>query len=209
MPKASRDIVAERPGRGFYEQADALRTARELLGMTLVVPDPESGRRVAGRIVETEAYLGAPDKAAHAYGNRRTGRTEVLFGPGGHAYVFLIYGIYHQLNIVAGPAGVPYCVLVRGIEPLEGIDLMRLRRGPMKDENLTSGPGKLCIAFGIDKELYGADLVGGDRIFLEKGAAPPPEAIASGPRIGIDYAEEYAAKPWRFRIRGNPFVSRK
>jgi DNA-3-methyladenine glycosylase len=193
--------------REFYEREDTLKVARDLLGKVLVVPS-ENGERVAGRIVETEAYLGAPDKAAHAYRNRRTKRTEILFGPGGRAYVFFIYGMYYQLNIVAGREESPHCVLVRGIEPVEGIEMMRARRGPMKDTNLTSGPGKLCIAFGIDKTFYGADLVRGERIFIEAGEKPAEKEISEGPRIGIDYAAEFAAKPWRFWLKDNLFVSR-
>lgn len=192
--------------REFYERADSLKTAQDLLGKILVVP-AENGQRVAGRIVETEAYLGEPDKAAHAYRNRRTRRTEVLFGHGGHAYIFFIYGMYYQLNIVIGQKETPHCVLIRGIEPLEGIEIMRERRGNMKDTNLTSGPGKLCIAFGIDKTFYGEDLLG-QRMWIENGENVSPKKIAEGTRIGIDYAEEYAEKPWRFWVRDNPFVSK-
>ncbi len=192
--------------REFYERADSLKTAQDLLGKILVVP-AENGQRVAGRIVETEAYLGEPDKAAHAYRNRRTRRTKVLFGRGGHAYIFFIYGMYYQLNIVIGQKETPHCVLIRGIEPLEGIEIMRERRGNMKDTNLTSGPGKLCIAFGIDKTFYGEDLLG-QRMWIENGENVSPKKIAEGTRIGIDYAEEYAEKPWRFWVRDNPFVSK-
>lgn len=192
--------------REFYEQADALEISKDLLGKILVVPT-ENGQRVSGKIVETEAYLGEPDKAAHAYKNRRTKRTEILFGSSGHAYIFLIYGIYHQLNIAVGCEGIPFCVLVRGIEPLEGIEIMRERRGKMKDTNLTSGPGKLCIAFGIDKTFYGEDLLG-KRMWIEDNEEISVNKIATGKRIGIDYAEEYAEKPWRFWVKGNPFVSK-
>ncbi|MGI8541927.1 MAG: DNA-3-methyladenine glycosylase [Aridibacter sp.] len=192
--------------REFYENEDALQISKDLLGKILVVPT-ENGKQVTGKIVETEAYLGEPDKAAHAYKNRRTKRTEILFGRGGHAYVFLIYGMYYQLNIAVGREEIPYCVLVRGIQPLEGVEIMRQRRGKMKDTNLTSGPGKLCIAFGIDKTFYGEDLLG-TRMWIEEGDKIPENKIASGKRIGIDYAEEYAEMPWRFWIKDNPFVSR-
>lgn len=193
--------------RSFYEREDTLRIARDLLGKVLVVPD-ETGKIVSGRIVETEAYLGGPDKAAHAFQNRRTKRTEILYGSGGYAYIFLIYGIYHQLNIVAGMKEMPHCILVRGIEPVNGLEIMRERRG-IKDntENLTNGPGKLCIAFSIDKSHYGADLCG-DRIWIETGDSIVESEIASGRRIGIGYAEEFAEKPWRFWVKQNPFVSR-
>jgi DNA-3-methyladenine glycosylase len=192
--------------REFYERDDTLQIARELLGKHLVVPN-EKGERIAGRIVELEAYLGEADKAAHVYQNRRTKRTEVLFGRGGFTYVFLIYGIYHQLNFVVGKKEIPHCLLIRGIEPLEGLEIMRERRGKMKDTNLTSGPGKLCIAFDIDRSFYGEDLRG-KRIWVEEGERIAESRIAAGKRIGIDYAEEYAEKLWRFRVKKNPFVSR-
>lgn len=193
--------------REFYEQKDTLKIAKDLLGKTLVVPD-KNGKRVSGMIVEVEAYLGEKDKAAHAYKNLRTKRTEVLFGRGGYAYIFLIYGIYHQLNFAVGKKETPHCILIRGIEPLEGIETMRKRRGKMPDKNLTSGPGKLTIAFGIDKTFYGEDLRG-KRIWLEEGVKIPKTRIAQGKRIGIDYAEEYAEKSWRFWVQGNQFVKNK
>lgn len=193
--------------REFYVREDTLTVARDLLGKVLVVP-AGSGERVSGMIVETEAYMGEADRAAHSFGGRRTGRNEVTYGEGGHVYVFFIYGMYYQLNFVTGPAGNPHVVLIRGIEPVEGIDIMRERRGQMPDKNLTSGPGKLCIAFGIDRGLNGADLLG-DKIWLEDHRAFSGDEIESGKRIGIDYALEFAEKPWRFWVKGNPFVSRK
>jgi DNA-3-methyladenine glycosylase len=116
--------------------------------------------------------------------------------------------MYNQLNFVTGPTGHPHVALIRGIEPVEGIEIMRKRRGEMPDKNLTSGPGKLCIAFGIDRSLNGEDLAG-DRIWLEEYKNFSSNEIAVGKRIGIDYAQEYAEKPWRFWVRDNPFVSRK
>lgn len=194
--------------RGFYLRDDTLEIARELLGKTLVVPD-ETGARVSGMIVETEAYLGAIDKAAHAFGNRRTPRTEILFAAGGRAYVFFIYGMYFNLNVTVGAEDSPHCVLIRAVEPMENAAVMRARRGrAMKETNLTSGPGKLCIALGIDKSFNGADLRG-EQIWLETGAEVSASEIASGKRVGIDYAGEFAEKPWRFWIKDNPFVSRR
>ena len=193
--------------REFYLREDTLEIARDLLGKTLVVP-AENGARVSGRIVEAEAYLGAIDKAAHSFGNRRTKRTEMMFAEGGTVYIFFIYGMYFQFNVVVGAIDTPHAILIRAVEPLENIEIMRERRGAMKDANLTSGPGKLCIAFGIDKRFNGADLLG-DKIWLEDGEKIPKSKIASGKRIGIDYAEEYAEKPWRFWIKDNAFVSRK
>ena len=192
--------------REFYLREDTIEVAKDLLGKLLVVPDQE-GKRVSGLIVELEAYLGVEDKAAHSFGGRRTARNEVTFGIGGHAYVFFIYGMYYQLNFVTGPVDHPHVVLIRAVEPIEGIGRMRERRGSMKDKNLTSGPGKLCIAFGIDRALNGADLTG-NTIWVEEQRSFVDDQIASGKRIGIDYAGEDAEKPWRFWVKGNEFVSR-
>jgi DNA-3-methyladenine glycosylase len=192
--------------REFYVRSNTIRIARELLGKLLVVPD-EFGNRVSGMIVEVEAYMGVTDKAAHTYGGRRTPRNEITYSIGGHAYVFFIYGMYNQLNIVTGPAEHPHVVLIRAVEPVEGIEAMRDRRGVMPDKNLTSGPGKLCIAFDIDRSLNGEDLLG-ERIWLEDFKKFPAKDIAVGKRIGIDYAEEDAEKPWRFWVRDNMFVSK-
>jgi DNA-3-methyladenine glycosylase len=192
--------------RRFYTRDDTLLIARELLGQRLVVPAPE-GLRVSGRIVETEAYVGPEDRASHAFGNRRTERTEPMFGRGGAVYVYFIYGMYFQFNVVTGRESEPHAVLVRALEPLEGIEVMRERR-PVKDErNLTAGPGKLCMAMGIDLRLNRADLLG-PSVWIERDLSIPAREIASGPRIGIDYAGEYAAMPWRFWIRDNPYVSK-
>ena len=199
--------------RESYTRADTLQIASELLGKLIVVPD-ETGARVSGMIVETEAYLGEIDKAAHSYGGRRTPRNEITYAEGGKIYVFFIYGMYFQLNIVTHESETPHVVLIRAVEPVEGIETMRTRRmlknpaAKMKDENLTSGPGKLCIAFGITRELNGADL-SGDKIWLENYQTFSAAEIATGKRIGIDYAAEFAEKPWRFWVKNNKFVSRK
>ena len=199
--------MPEKLPREFYLRDDTLEIARDLLGKILVVPT-ETGERVSGMIVETEAYLGAIDKAAHSYGNRRTPRTEMMFAEGGTVYIFFIYGMYFQFNVVAGKVDSPHAVLIRAVEPREGIEIMRERRGRMKDANLTSGPGKLCIAFDIDKTFNGADLLG-ERVWMEEGKPVSAAQIASGKRIGIDYAQEFAEKPWRFWMKDNLFVSRK
>lgn len=191
--------------REFYIRDDTLQSARDLLGKILVVPTLD-GKRVSGMIVETEAYLGIEDKAAHSYGNRRTKRTETMFAVGGTVYIFLIYGMYFQFNVVVGKIDVPHAVLIRAVEPLENIEIMRERRGNMKDANLTSGPGKLCIALGIDKTLNNESLLG-EKVWLEEGRKVLTGEIASGKRVGIDYAEEFAEKPWRFRLKNNLFVS--
>jgi DNA-3-methyladenine glycosylase len=158
--------------------------------------------------VEVEAYRGPEDRAAHSFGGRRTKRTETMYGIGGTAYVFFVYGMYYQFNIVTNVADIPHAILIRAVEPVEGTELMRKRRHGQPAHNLTNGPGKLSIAMGIDRKLDAADLLG-DRVWLEAGQTVPRAQIASGPRIGIDYAEEWIDKPWRFWIRGNSFVSRK
>lgn len=193
--------------REFYLRPDVLTVARELLGKILVVSGPR-GKRVSGKIVEVEAYRGPDDRASHAYGGRRTKRTETMYRAGGVAYVYFVYGMYNQFNVVSGVADVPHAILVRALEPVEGLDLMRERRHAQPDHNLTSGPGKLCIAMGIDRQFDGADLLS-DRVWLEEFEEVSPRRIARGPRIGIDYAQEWVGKPWRFWIRDNSYVSRK
>jgi DNA-3-methyladenine glycosylase len=194
--------------REFYTRPNVLAVARELLGQVLVVPAAD-GARVSGLIVETEAYRGPEDRASHAYGGRRTGRTETMYQVGGTAYVYFVYGMYHQFNVVTNVTQVPHAVLVRALEPIEGIELMRSRRPGHADADLTNGPGKLCVALGIDRTLDGADLLG-DRVWIEEGEGPVPRSsISCGPRIGIDYAGEWAMKPWRFWLRGHPSVSRR
>jgi DNA-3-methyladenine glycosylase len=192
--------------REFYLRPDVLTVAQDLLGKLLVVSGPK-GERVSGKIVEVEAYRGPEDRASHAYGGRRTKRTETMYGSGGVAYVYFVYGMYYQFNVVSNVADVPHAILVRALEPVEGIEIMRERRHSHPDHNLTSGPGKLCIAMGIDRSLDGADLLG-DRVWLEDFETVSPRSIAKGPRIGIDYAQEWIAKPWRFWIRDNRFVSK-
>ncbi|MCM3869940.1 MAG: DNA-3-methyladenine glycosylase [Pyrinomonadaceae bacterium] len=192
--------------RDFYTRTNVLTVARELLGNLLVVPATD-GTRVSGIIVETEAYRGPLDRASHAYGGRRTKRTETMYGLGGTVYIFFVYGMYYQFNVVTNVKDVPHAVLVRALQPIDGIELMRHRRHGQPDRNLTNGPGKLCIAMGIDRKLDRADLLGTD-VWLEAGEKIPPRKIVSGPRIGIDYAGEWVDKPWRFWIKDNPFVSR-
>jgi DNA-3-methyladenine glycosylase len=192
--------------RDFYTRSDVLEVARDLLGQKLVVPN-RNGGRVAGIIVETEAYRGPEDRASHAYGGRRTNRTETMYGLGGTAYVYFVYGMYNQFNVVTNVENVPHAVLVRAVEPVEGLDIIRRRRPGRSEYEWTSGPGRLCIALGIDRGLDKADLLG-DRVWIEKEGSVSPRQIARGPRIGIDYAEKWVTKPWRFWVKDNPFVSR-
>jgi DNA-3-methyladenine glycosylase len=194
-------------GTRYFLSEDTLHVAHDLIGKLLVVPDAD-GRRVSGMIVETEAYLGREDKGAHSYNGRRTTRNEVTYGEGGRVYVFFVYGMHHQLNFVTGPRDHPHVVLIRAVEPVEGIEVMRSRRGEMPDRNLTSGPGKLCAAFGIDRGLNG-EVLTGERIWVEEFKKFTPAEIAADKRIGIDYAAEYKDRPWRFLLAASPFVSRK
>jgi DNA-3-methyladenine glycosylase len=193
--------------REFYMRSDTLQIAQDLLGKLLVVKD-ENGKRISGMIVEVEAYLGEIDKAAHSYNNRRTARNEITYDIGGKVYVFFIYGMYFQFNVVCGEKNSPHVCLIRAVEPVENVEVMRERCGKMKDKNLTSGPGKLCIALAIDKTLNGEDLLG-NKIWLEDYKKFSTDEIACGKRIGIDYAEEFAEKPWRFWLKDNQFVSKK
>lgn len=199
-----------RLSRQFYNR-DTVKIAQDLLGCYLV--RVWNGIPLVCRIVETEAYVGRMDKACHAYGYRRTARTETLFGPPGHAYIYLIYGMYHCLNFVTEPEGEPSAVLLRGLESVGGTEEMaRLRFGkplteltPCQRKNFLNGPGKCCKALALDRSLNGADLLG-DTLYLctsPTDAGLPdvpqvPRVIRTGQRIGIDYAEEAVEFPWRF-----------
>ena len=200
-------VTGRKLPRDFYTRTNVLSVARDLLGKLLVVPD-EKGKRLSGKIVEVEAYRGPEDRASHAYGGRRTKRTETMYQTGGMAYVYFVYGMYNQFNVVTNVADIPHAILVRGLEPVEGIEVMRERRHSHPDRNLTNGPGKLCAAMGIDRKLDKADLLG-DEVWIEEFEKVAASKISKGPRIGIDYAEAWIEKPWRFWIKGNEWVSRK
>lgn len=197
--------------RDFYRR-DSLTLARELLGKILV--HNVDGKELRGMIVETEAYLGVVDKAAHSYGGRRTKRVETMYGQPGIAYVYIIYGMYNCFNVVAREVGIPEAVLVRAIEPLGELDQMSLNRFNKPHEELTkaqkkgltNGPGKLCDAMLIDRNLDGEDLCG-EKLYIEEGTEKNISVVTSK-RIGIDYAEEAKDFPYRFYIEGNPYVSR-
>jgi len=190
--------------RDFFER-DTLEVAKDLLGKRLV-RNSEQGDIVSGIIVETEAYCGRFDPACHSY-KGKTERTHVMFGEKGCAYIYLIYGMYHCLNLTCGLPGEPECVLIRALEPVEGIALMHHRRGTEKVKNLCSGPGKLCIALDAHRGINGADLCDGEALYLEEGIVP--QEITASPRINIGYAGEAVGYPWRFTITGSPFVSVK
>jgi DNA-3-methyladenine glycosylase len=188
--------------RAFYER-DTLEVASGLLGQVLVRETSEGTAR--GVIVETEAYLGERDDAAHSY-KGKSERVRVQYGPAGLAYIYMIYGIYHCLNITSGPAGAPEVVLIRALEPAGGLELMKKRRGTDRLENLCSGPGKLCMALDINREQYGADLCEKGGLHIENGGTPA--GISTSRRIGIDYAVSSRDKPWRFCVAGSKFLSR-
>ena len=189
--------------RSFYDR-DTIAVARDLLGKAIVRELP--GIRLSVKIVETEAYVGPHDKACHA-SKGMTERNKVMFGEPGHAYVYFIYGMYYCLNIVTENAGYPAAVLIRAGEPLEGVDAMwGFRKKAKKLEDLTSGPGRLCMALSIDRTLNGADLCKKGPLYVEDADHPDLE-IVNATRIGVDYAAEYKDKPWRFYIKDDPFVS--
>jgi DNA-3-methyladenine glycosylase len=188
--------------RSFYEQS-TVDVAKQLLGKYLVRTHAEGN--TIGRIVETEAYVGPQDLACHA-SKGRTARTEVMFGPAGHAYVYFIYGFYNMLNLVTEAKDYPAAVLIRAVEPVDGIELMKDRRQSSVLRNLASGPGKLCQAFGIDRSLNGADMCA-SVLFVEDRREATPKFVAT-PRIGVDYAGKWKTRPYRFLIRGSEFVSR-
>lgn len=191
--------------RDFYTRADVTQISQELLGKYLFTNI--GGQITAGMIVETEAYCGRGDKACHA-NNKRTPRTEVMYAEGGKAYVYLCYGIHHLFNIVTNVEGTADAVLIRAVEPVEGIDWMLLRRNMAKPKTtLTAGPGSLSAALGITTKYYGQDLLG-DTIWVEDhGIIVAPQDIIASPRVGVAYAGEDALRPWRYRIKGNNWTS--
>lgn len=196
--------------RGFYSR-NAVIVAKELLGKVLV---HKIGRQeISARIIETEAYMGIEDKAAHSYGGRRTPRVEVMYGGPGFSYVFIVYGMHYCLNIVTMEEGNPQAVLIRAVEPAGGIDLMAQNRfgkpyaqlTGSEVNGLTNGPGKLCKALQIDKNLNGEDLCG-NKLYVQEGKDENFTTVSSK-RIGIDYAQEAKDFLWRFYIKNNKYVS--
>lgn len=194
-------------GQDFFLHEDVVGIARALIGKYLVTEF--DGVRTVGRIVETEAYRGPDDKACHAYNNRRTRRTEVMFGPGGYAYVYLCYGIHHLFNVVTGPENAPHAVLVRALEPLENLPVMLGRRGLLFEQpSLSNGPGALSQAMGIHTRHSGQFLCTNESpIRLEDdGEFFPDEDIIISARIGVQYAGTCAFRPWRFYLKNSPCV---
>ncbi|SVC87898.1 uncharacterized protein METZ01_LOCUS340752 [marine metagenome] len=190
----------------FYQREDILLISRELLGKVLCTNF--HGKLTSGIIVETEAYAGVTDKASHAYGGRRTKRTETMYAKGGSAYVYLCYGIHHLFNIVTNKENIPHAVLIRAIQPRDGIEIMLQRRNKKKiDHTLTSGPGSLTRALGITVKDSGTFLMD-NLIWLEdQNINYSNQDILSTPRVGVQYAEKDAQNPWRFQVENSPWVS--
>lgn len=189
--------------RSFYLRNNVVQISRELLGKVLC--SNIDGAVTKAIITETEAYAGVADKASHAYGGRRTRRTEPMFAAGGISYVYLCYGIHHLFNVVTGEAGMPHAILIRGGRPYEGLKRMQRRRGKQATEKtLLSGPGSLAKALGITTKATGESLLSG-RIWIEDhGIAVDRELVSQGPRVGVAYAEEDALRPYRFSVRLSP-----
>lgn len=190
----------------FYRQPDTLGIAHALLGKYLVTNF--DGVTTAAKIVETEAYLGTTDRACHAYGGRRTARTEIMFAPGGVAYVYLCYGVHHLFNVITHHEGEPHAVLIRGVEPVEGIATMLRRRSASKIQpSLCAGPGALSQALGIQTGHTGLDLTGSTIFIEDRGETYAESEVIRSPRVGVGYAKEDALLPYRFRVIGNAWTS--
>lgn len=191
----------------YYLNQDVLFLAKDLLGKVLFTQI--DGEVTAGVIVETEAYFGVQDKASHAYGGRRTNRTETLYSEGGISYVYLCYGIHHLFNVVSSVASEPHAVLIRAIEPLVGKELMELRRNmPATRASISSGPGSAAKALGIDQSFNRKELIGEEIWIEDHGIRYTTNEIAAVPRVGVAYAQEHALLPWRFFVIGNKYVSK-
>jgi DNA-3-methyladenine glycosylase len=205
-----KDIVSNpvRLSTAFYNRSDVLTIARELLGKIIVTNF--DGELTAARIVETEAYAGVTDKASHAFGGRRTARTEIMYREAGIAYVYLCYGIHQLFNIVTNEADIPNAVLIRGAAPVTGVPVMLRRTGKkIADFTLTRGPGNVSKALGITLAHTGESLLGDDFYLVSDGFTPAAEEVITTPRIGVDYAGADALLPYRFLIRDNKYVSGK
>jgi DNA-3-methyladenine glycosylase len=197
-----------RINQSFFSRPNVIEISRQLLGKYLFTRIGRAGI-TGGIITETEAYAGPEDRASHAYGNRRTRRTETMFKRGGVAYVYLCYGMYPLFNIVTNTENIPHAILIRAIQPTHGIPAILKRRKKSKlDRSVACGPGMLCMALGIDVRHNGEDLTG-KRIWLEDhNNRLEPGQIKASPRIGVEYAGSHAKRPWRFRIKNSPWTSK-
>jgi len=200
-------LKSQKLNQSFYLNKDVINVAKKLLGKILVTNI--NNTITSGIIVETEAYAGIDDKASHAYNNKRTQRTETMYEKGGVSYIYLCYGMYYLFNVVTNINNIPHAVLIRAVEPLDGINKMKKRR-KMKGSkyNFTNGPGKLSIALGIDNSFNGESLLS-DKIWIEdNGIKFSKKDILSSPRIGVDYAKEDIKLPYRFYIKDNKWISK-
>ena len=194
--------------KSFYQREDVLQVAKDLLGKILVTK--WDGIITAGRIVECEAYNGEIDRASHAFGNRRTNRTEVMYADGGVAYVYLCYGIHHLFNVVTNNKNIPHAILIRALEPLQGIDKMLERTGKLNPGNsLTKGPGNISKAMGIQTGHTGTFLNSKELFIADDGTTYATKEIVATARIGVDYAGNDSKLKYRFFVKGNPYVSGK
>lgn len=196
MPKLNKE---------FYERSNVLLISRELLGKVLCTN--YNGKLTSGIIVETEAYAGVIDKASHAYNNKKTNRTKIMYDSGGVAYIYLCYGIHHLFNVITNSKNIPHAILIRAIEPINGIETMLTRRNKKnKDYTLTSGPGSLTKALGITINDSGKSLLS-NLIWIENQKNINENNVISSPRVGIQYAKDDISNPWRYRIKNNPWTS--
>ena len=196
MPKLNKE---------FYERSNVLLISRELLGKVLCTN--YNGKLTSGIIVETEAYAGVIDKASHAYNNKKTNRTKIMYDSGGVAYIYLCYGIHHLFNVITNSKNIPHAILIRAIEPINGIETMLTRRNKKnKDYTLTSGPGSLTKALGITINDSGKSLMS-NLIWIENQKNINENNVISSPRVGIQYAKDDISNPWRYRMKNNPWTS--
>ncbi len=201
-------VAGTRLPRSYYLSAEVTNLAKDLLGKYLITHI--DGYHCSGMIVETEAYRGPDDRACHAYNNRRTQRTEVMFEAGGVAYIYICYGMHHLMNVVTGPEDSAHAILIRALEPAEGLSIMAQRRKMNgTDLRLTKGPGALSVALGLTNRLSGTSLIApSTSIWIEdRDVRLGVDEICSGPRIGCESAGEAATWPWRFFIKGNKYIS--
>jgi DNA-3-methyladenine glycosylase len=194
--------------RSFYDREDVVLIAKDLLGKILVTR--LGGIRSSGRIVETEAYAGVHDRASHAFGGRRTSRSEHIYGPPGTVYIYICYGMHHLFNVITNKKDIPHAVLIRAIEPLDGIEYMLERTGKaVADYTLTKGPGNLSRAMGMSKLYTGGNLFSKEIYMEDDGLRYKKDQILATKRIGVDSAGKDAELPYRFIVKGNPYVSAK
>lgn len=190
----------------FYKRNDVVRIAKELIGKIIVTRF--DGHITSGRIVETEAYIGLSDRASHSFAGKRTARNEHMYADAGTAYVYICYGMHHLFNVVTNQKNIPDAVLIRAVEPMKGVDIMLARTGKLKvDDTLTKGPGNAAKALGISKIHSGINLRKEDIIIVDDGSIVKPALIAASRRIGVESSGDAALKPYRFYVKGSPYVS--